>query len=49
MNKKHLLSFAALVTVSLEAASNLEPERKSGAKRGLFDIVLGPDGVPRDS
>jgi protocatechuate 3,4-dioxygenase beta subunit len=40
---------AALVTVPLEAAPGLEPQRKSGAKRGMFDIVLGPDGVPRDS
>jgi protocatechuate 3,4-dioxygenase beta subunit len=40
---------AALVTVPLEAAPELEPQRKSGAKRGMFDIVLGPDGVPRDS
>jgi protocatechuate 3,4-dioxygenase, beta subunit len=40
---------AALVTVALEAAPDLEPQAKSGAKRAIFDIVLGPDGVPRDS
>jgi protocatechuate 3,4-dioxygenase, beta subunit len=40
---------ARLVTVGLEPAPDLEPTVKSGAKRGLFDIVLGPDGVPRDS
>jgi protocatechuate 3,4-dioxygenase, beta subunit len=40
---------ARLVTVDLEPAPDLEPAAKSGAKRGLFDIVLGPDGVPRDS
>jgi protocatechuate 3,4-dioxygenase beta subunit len=40
---------AALVTVDLEPAPDLEPQAKSGAKRGMFDIVLGPDGVPRDS
>ena len=40
---------AALVTVRLEPAPDLEPQAKSGAKRALFDIVLGPDGVPRDS
>ena len=40
---------AALVTVALEPAPDLEPQAKSGAKRGVFDIVLGPDGVPRDS
>jgi hypothetical protein len=39
---------AALVTVALEPAPDLEPQVRSGAKRGLFDIVLGPDGVPRD-
>ena len=40
---------ASLVTVALEAAPDLEPLVKSGAKRGLFDIVLGPNGVPRDA
>jgi protocatechuate 3,4-dioxygenase, beta subunit len=40
---------AALVTVPLEPAPDLEPQAKSGAKRAIFDIVLGPDGVPRDS
>jgi protocatechuate 3,4-dioxygenase beta subunit len=40
---------ARLVSVDLEPAPDLEPMAKSGAKRGLFDIVLGPDGVPRDS
>ena len=40
---------AALVTVALEPAPDLEPSVKSGAKRGLFDIVLGPNGVPRDA
>jgi protocatechuate 3,4-dioxygenase beta subunit len=40
---------AALVTVRLEPAPDLEPLAKSGAKRAMFDIVLGPDGVPRDS
>ncbi len=39
---------ARLVTVGLEPAPDLEPGAKSGAKRGRFDIVLGPDGVPRD-
>ena len=39
---------ASLVTVALEPAPELEPGAKSGAKRGRFDIVLGPDGVPRD-
>jgi protocatechuate 3,4-dioxygenase, beta subunit len=38
---------AQLVTVRLDPAPDLEPTVKSGAKRGLFDIVLGPDGVPR--
>jgi hypothetical protein len=37
---------AALVSVRLDPAPDLEPAAKSGAKRGLFDIVLGPDGVP---
>jgi protocatechuate 3,4-dioxygenase beta subunit len=37
---------ARLVTVPLQPAPELEPAAKSGAKRGLFDIVLGPDGVP---
>jgi protocatechuate 3,4-dioxygenase beta subunit len=32
---------ARLVTVRLEPAPDLEPTVKSGAKRGLFDIVLG--------
>jgi hypothetical protein len=32
---------ARLVTVRLEPAPGLEPTVKSGAKRGLFDIVLG--------
>jgi protocatechuate 3,4-dioxygenase beta subunit len=40
---------ASLVTVALEPAPDLEPQSKSGAKRGMFDIVLGPNGVPRDS
>ena len=40
---------ASLVTVALEPAPDLEPQSKSGAKRGLFDIVLGPNGVPRDA
>ncbi|MGH6903439.1 MAG: intradiol ring-cleavage dioxygenase [Geminicoccaceae bacterium] len=40
---------APLVTVRLEPAPDLEPRAKSGAKRAVFDIVLGPDGVPRDS
>jgi protocatechuate 3,4-dioxygenase beta subunit len=40
---------AALVTVRLEPAPELEPQAKSGAKRAVFDIVLGPDGIPRDS
>jgi protocatechuate 3,4-dioxygenase beta subunit len=40
---------ARLVTVDLDPAPDLEPAAKSGAKRGLFDIVLGPGGVPRDS
>jgi protocatechuate 3,4-dioxygenase beta subunit len=40
---------ASLVTVALAAAPDLEPHLKSGAKRGLFDIVLGPNGVPRDA
>jgi protocatechuate 3,4-dioxygenase beta subunit len=39
---------ARLVTVDLEPAPDLEPAAKSGAKRGLFDIVLGPGGIPRD-
>ena len=39
---------ARLVTVGLEPAPDLEPTAKSGAKRGLFDIVLGPGGIPRD-
>jgi protocatechuate 3,4-dioxygenase, beta subunit len=38
---------AALVTVALEPAPDLEPEAKS-TKRAVFDIVLGPDGVPPD-
>jgi protocatechuate 3,4-dioxygenase, beta subunit len=38
---------AQLVTVRLDPAPDLEPTVKSGAKRGVFDIVLGPDGVPR--
>jgi protocatechuate 3,4-dioxygenase beta subunit len=40
---------AQLVTVRLDPAPDLEPTVKSGAKRGLFDIVLGPDGVPRQN
>jgi protocatechuate 3,4-dioxygenase, beta subunit len=40
---------ARQVTVDLEPAPALEPMAKSGAKRGLFDIVLGPGGIPRDS
>jgi protocatechuate 3,4-dioxygenase beta subunit len=39
---------ARLVTVDLEPAPGLEPTAKSGAKRGLFDIVLGPDGITSD-
>jgi protocatechuate 3,4-dioxygenase beta subunit len=39
---------ASLVTIGLEPAPELEPTVKSGAKRGVFDIVLGPGGVPRD-
>jgi protocatechuate 3,4-dioxygenase beta subunit len=39
---------ARLVSVDLEPAPDLEPAAKSGAKRCLFDIVLGPGGVPRD-
>ena len=38
-----------MVTVTLEPAPDLEPQSKSGAKRGRFDIVLGPNGVPRDT
>jgi protocatechuate 3,4-dioxygenase, beta subunit len=38
---------ASLVTVALEPAPDLEPAAKS-TKRGVFDIVLGPDGVPPD-
>jgi protocatechuate 3,4-dioxygenase beta subunit len=33
---------ASLVTVALEPAPDLEPQSKSGAKRGRFDIILGP-------
>jgi protocatechuate 3,4-dioxygenase, beta subunit len=40
---------ASLVTVALAPAPDLERHLKSGAKRGLFDIVLGPNGVPRDA
>jgi protocatechuate 3,4-dioxygenase, beta subunit len=40
---------ASLVTVRLEPAPDLEPEAKSGAKRAMFEIVLGPNGVPRDA
>lgn len=40
---------ASLVTVDLVPAPELEPTAKSGAMRALFEIVLGPDGVPRDS
>jgi protocatechuate 3,4-dioxygenase beta subunit len=40
---------ASLVTVALEPAPGLEPQAKSGAKRGVFEIVLGPNGVPRDA
>jgi protocatechuate 3,4-dioxygenase beta subunit len=40
---------ASLVTVDLVPAPELEPKAKSGAMRALFEIVLGPDGVPRDS
>jgi protocatechuate 3,4-dioxygenase beta subunit len=40
---------ASLVTVRLEPAPDLEPQAKSGAKTGMFDIVLGPNGVPRDA
>lgn len=36
---------ARLVTVRLDPAPDLEPTVKSGAKRGLFDIVLGPGGI----
>jgi protocatechuate 3,4-dioxygenase beta subunit len=39
---------ARLVTVGLEPAPDLEPTVKSGAKRGLFDIVLGPGGITSD-
>jgi protocatechuate 3,4-dioxygenase beta subunit len=39
---------ARLVSVDVEPAPDLEPTAKSGAKRCLFDIVLGPGGVPRD-
>jgi protocatechuate 3,4-dioxygenase beta subunit len=39
---------ARLVTVDLEPASDLEPGAKSGARRGVFEIVLGPGGIPRD-
>jgi protocatechuate 3,4-dioxygenase, beta subunit len=38
---------ARLVTVRLDPAPDLEPTVKSGTKRGVFDIVLGPDGIPR--
>ena len=37
---------ARLVTVELVPAPDLEPAAKSGARRGLFDIVLGPGGAP---
>jgi protocatechuate 3,4-dioxygenase beta subunit len=37
---------ARLVTVALQPAPDLEPASKSGAKRGVFDIVLGPGGAP---
>jgi protocatechuate 3,4-dioxygenase beta subunit len=37
---------ARLVTALLEPAPDLEPTAKSGAKRGAFDIVLGPGGIP---
>lgn len=40
---------ARLVTVRLEPAPELEPQAKSGAKRANFDIVLGPNGTPRDA
>jgi protocatechuate 3,4-dioxygenase, beta subunit len=40
---------ASLVTVDLVPTPALEPAAKSGAMRALFEIVLGPDGVPRDS
>lgn len=40
---------ASLVSVDLQPAPDLEPQLKSGAKRAMFDIVLGPDGVPRDA
>ena len=35
----------AAVTARLEPASELEPEAKSGARRAVFDIVLGSDVV----
>ena len=46
---QRLGDLASLVTVRLEPAPDLEPQVKSGARRGLFDIVLGPNGVPRDA
>lgn len=35
----------AAVTVALVPAPELEPEAKSGARRGRFDIVLGSDAL----
>jgi protocatechuate 3,4-dioxygenase beta subunit len=43
---RRLADRAALVTVALAPAPELEPQTKSGALRGTWDIVLGPDGVP---
>ena len=40
---------ASLVTIRLEPAPDLEPQAMSGAKTGIFDIVLGPNGMPRDN
>jgi hypothetical protein len=46
---QRLGDLASLVTVALEPAPDMEPQVKSSAKRGLFEIVLGPNGVPRDA
>lgn len=46
---RRLAERAALVTVELKPASGMEPDVKSGAQSALFEIVLGPNGVPRDS
>jgi protocatechuate 3,4-dioxygenase beta subunit len=40
---------ASLVTVDLVPAPAPEPGAKRGAMQALFEIVLGPDGTPRDS